>query len=303
MSKREKCENEKDMTMNPAAAGENRAKRFLRQLCLMLVLLAALVLQGYGPAEAGQRTMRVLTMSGDNDFYYDAAATMRIFQGNRLATFPKREVRYYGCSGSTTADDVEELIQGYFGNAKDTDLNVFYYSGHGSDPYEGEASIEIRGRYGDGYSMSDLAERLADCRGKWFVIIDACFAESFYTDGIRYLPAKDRKRFTCLLSSADPEESYSLEYRGVQWSVFTMLMNSGLRISDSMMLPGMGRLSSVYNYVLRARGAGKMAADLNGNKKVTIGELARFLSFEMREFGFDMTPKLYGSNRNGVIFR
>lgn len=111
-----------------------------------------------------------------------------------------------GGLSSCTREAFEGWISEAFGESEDGDLNLFYYCGHTAgvegqpETYGAMCSAQER------YPYAELAQDLAACQGDFLVFIDACFSETFETEGLAQLSAEDRERFT-LVYSAESDAS------------------------------------------------------------------------------------------------
>jgi len=103
----------------------------------------------------------------------------------------------------TSVKAFNEQIKSAFSKSKSSDLNVFYYTGHFAQNGVALEMNALTKATKQGILFEDLAKTLAKYKGKYIVILDACFARGFYTKGISKLDKKDQKRFLCL-TAADP---------------------------------------------------------------------------------------------------
>lgn len=109
---------------------------------------------------------------------------------------------------SCTRETFKGWLDEAFGQSEDGDLNLFYYCGHTagiqdqSDTYGAMCSDHER------YPYRDLAQDLAAYQGDFLVFIDACFAETFETEGLAQLDEDNRSRFTLVYSAVSDASAW-----------------------------------------------------------------------------------------------
>lgn len=74
-----------------------------------------------------------------------------------------------------TADQMRRAIRTAFSGAKDQDVSLLYYSGHGGDE-EGTGKGALLGVDGSALTIADLAEILSGVKGRVIVILDSCYS-------------------------------------------------------------------------------------------------------------------------------
>lgn len=110
----------------------------------------------------------------------DAAAMEAMLSDNYRVT---REV-------NLTADQILSAVSQTFAEAKDSDLSLFYYAGHGAgagDSFEAGSLIGID--LEDAVSPAQLRAALDGVKGRKIVVVDACYSGNFIARGTAESPA------------------------------------------------------------------------------------------------------------------
>ena len=76
-----------------------------------------------------------------------------------------------------TADQIRKAIRTAFSGAKDQDVSLLYYSGHGGDD-DATGKGALLGVDGSALPIADLAEILSGVKGRVIVILDSCYSGS-----------------------------------------------------------------------------------------------------------------------------
>lgn len=244
-------------------------------------------------------TIRSLSVCGWNSAKNSQELMFERFLENRLSSYSNNKKNMHAYSynvenGGISISTMNRLFSNaYTGSTKD-DLLFFYYSGHSTvNENKQFFGISLHGSK-DGvdvtYQYKEMAEQLAKYKGTIVIIMDTCGAENFYTKGVAQLSSlSDRKRFHCLLSCGNEEESkFSANniamvpltvFKGIKYGSFTYAIGKGL---------------GFWN--------GSIKADSNANGTVTVGELYSYATANTKPFFHKMTVKLYSANKNLSIF-
>lgn len=110
---------------------------------------------------------------------------------------------YYDCDiRPTTCENIDTILDNAFGSSNEQDINYLYIASHTSRGTEepGRISFKKTGLQLDTerdivYRFSEFVEKLVTYSGQFVVILDACFAENFYTVGLERFP-EEKNRFT-----------------------------------------------------------------------------------------------------------
>lgn len=168
---------------------------------------------------------------------------------------------YNNVSSPITREELNRQIMCSLGEAKDTDLSIFYYSGHskwdGKSASEYGISLGGKDQY---YQWKELTDFLAShVKGNVVIIMDACFSAYIQQNGVSSLRPEDQERFSVLTSCASDEFS---SVRTAAWSVVHGKLNYGC-----------------FSFYL-GKGLGffddRLYADANGDNKVTLKELYEY---------------------------
>lgn len=165
---------------------------------------------------------------------------------------------------SCTREAFEDWLDEAFGQSEDGDLNLFYYCGHTAgvegqpDTYGVMCSAQER------YPYAELAQDLAAYRGNFLVFIDACFAETFETEGLERLSAGDRARFTLVYAAESDASAWmgamtNAIAKGIQRSA-----DGALNADDADSADDALQLTELYAFIEN---------DVDGDGKVSAGEM------------------------------
>ncbi len=161
-------------------------------------------------------------------------------------------------SRSQLKDAVEELFK------SETEISVFYYSGHGSfDSSGGYLCTSEVNRPDEGLSLNDIMGIIAQSKAKnKIVILDSCFCGAIAnpTDMPHYSLLKEG---TTILAACG-ESEYAMEKNGQ--GVFTELLIEAL-YGGAMNLLGEVSPGSIYSYIDRSLGAWEQRPVFKANIK------------------------------------
>ncbi len=146
---------------------------------------------------------------------------------------------------------VFDLIKSVFRDSDDNDVNIFFYGGHGTST--GNLLLKTE----ETISPSNLAAAFRGIKGHNVIIVSACYSGNFAS----YLDNYPGGNFYVLTSSSINEESWSYDYNGRDCSADVYYILRGIGWDESS--------NSAMNY---------MAADWNGDNKVTFSELYRYMA-------------------------
>lgn len=188
-----------------------------------------------------------------------------------------------------TADDILQRIDDIFGDAKDQDVSLFFFSGHGVDGNDDPAWNGALCGVGDTYiKVGELRQKLDQIKGRKIIVIDACHsgqlitgesgsmarkksfqskaaANSFVNAFMSAFTAQSRSaddfnRYYILTAAAADENSQTSHYDDYPISVFTYFFTKGLG----------------YNLASTSYG-GDLLADSNHNGAVSVREIYEYI--------------------------
>lgn len=170
---------------------------------------------------------------------------------------------------------LDKAIDSAFTGAKSNDISIFFYSGHGTVSSEnGHAGLYTCD--GRNYEFSHLYNKLKVIKGKKLVILDCCYSGSFITQN-----NIDKEKFTVM--TACKHNSYSPFFNKLTvLKLFNKKQVVMTHFTDNL-LKGLG----YYN--------GKLDADVDNNKIVSIDELYKYLQKKYQ--------KTYTATYNGISIR
>ncbi|MDY3858019.1 MAG: caspase domain-containing protein [Muribaculaceae bacterium] len=164
-------------------------------------------------------------------------------------------------SKNVTYDNVMEKLSAICNRAQAKDRIIFFYSGHGAPGYICATDRLI--------PYEDVVEKLSkSAAGEKIVFVDACFAGTMTNaaTGNAWATTAGKNGMAFLLASAPQEVSAESPFLGAGY--FTQALIKGIR--------------------------GK--ADFNGDKKITMAELAKYVIKDVKIHSNDTQhPKLVGS--------
>jgi hypothetical protein len=204
--------------------------RILRQsLCLLIFSLLLFM-----PSRAeGKGRVRAFCMSGGSEFQASAIFMREALMENKSTRYRQKEADFqvYVGDAKTSIKTMNQRLDRIFGSSRAGDLNIFYFTGHGYSASKTEKSrlSDIKGfvigRSGSQaviYPYRKLAAKLSGYKGKTLAVIDSCFSQAFYLNGVRKLSKAHRQKLTLMLSSSWKEASYATVLgRGSYISIFT----------------------------------------------------------------------------------
>ena len=198
---------------------------------------------------------------------YEALGRDRIFpevQAQNLSFHKYDAEESIAGPSAVTRAQFDAWLDDAFGGSADGDLNLFYYCGHTMGD-AGDLSSYGAMLSGDAcYRYGDLAQALAGYRGDFLVFIDACFSETFQTEGIDRLPAQERGRFTLVYAAAEDAEAW------------------------------MGAMTNAVAKGIGRGADGRMRADGNGDGVVALMELFSFMQADADGDGDLSAGELFG---------
>lgn len=203
------------------------------------VLLLFLILIFTPKKTVAAGNVHALVVSGRSLCKVNAEKMYTSLCANKLAYYKTSSQNiksfYYDAGGKTytTKDKACQQIKGAFSSSTAKDLNIFYYTGHGASnglPFHMKKKETL-----EGISYENLAAELAKYKGTYVVILDSCFAQAFYKNGVLSLDAKNRRRFICL--SATDWQSPSYVFPGLG-DLFTNRLLAGIGYSLTAGIPG-----------------------------------------------------------------
>lgn len=201
--------------------------------------------------------------------------------------------------GAETVAEVTEAIQTAFADSDSSDINYFYYSGHGGEPGMWLGGSEFM-------SAADLAQAFSGIQGTNFLVIDCCYSgnlisrsagtESFPSRFITEFETAVKQRqfrsaltgssFHVLVASAEGQESVQsgLGQHGEQMGFFTSAVSAGCGVNFS-------KISSKEDYLCTAM------ADKNRDGNVTFDELYQYVSGVLYASDAEVYPE-----QDGTVF-
>lgn len=258
----------------------------------MGIFLLALLFSVPLRVEAAGR-FRALCVSGEPDFAFDAKYMAQALLENKSKAFQMSSRDIYAVVGQpgNTISKLNGIIDRAFRDSRSADLNLFYFTGHGyRDGEEDEFALkDVKGLViapGDTtavYPYKKLAQKLSSYKGQILVVMDSCFSQAFYLNGVKKLSKARQKKFTLMLSSRWEEESYAS------------------------VLAGDAYISVYTYYLLDAIGFwatyGEPNCDMDGDGYASVREIASYVSIFMKLKDQKMTPCTYLlSGKNQRLF-
>jgi len=222
-----------------------------------------------------------------------------------------------------TTDEILSKIKIAFKRAKDTDISLFYYSGHGlNSPYESELGALCGvDEYGDWLTVDRLRKALDAIPGKKIVILDSCHSGQYIgksedgntvfmteeeamdafndsviaafsepeSDGLSEKGNLATSNYYVLTACSKSQSSYPVGVEGVAVGLFTysLLVGSGYYVADGTFMD--------------------MFADVNNNGMLTLDELydftRSFVNDAANNLGTStMSVRVYPSNSSFVCW-
>ena len=180
---------------------------------------------------------------------------------------------------SCTREEFEGWIDEAFGQSEEGDLNIFYYCGHTAgmegqlDTYGAMCSAQER------YPYADLAQDLAVYQGDFLVFIDACFSETFETEGLAQLSAEDRERFTLIYSAESDASAWMGSMTNAIAKGIRRNTDGALNADDREQPDDIIQLTELYAFIENdTNGDGKVSADEMIDRITNTGAAAMYLS-------------------------
>ena len=189
----------------------------------------------YADSKTSDNRLNVLVLCGINDLNSQANRVAALFDSNHLAQETKTYISQYDShSEPRTVNDINNALDAVFSDAKEGDMNVLYYMGHGTVSFNGNKIINVlKEKSGlcdadpsnglnlsdgsktsfDTYTYYDLSEQLLKYNGHFIIILDCCGAGGFVTYGFRssieetFTSAAKTAKFTVLTSTADNRDA------------------------------------------------------------------------------------------------
>lgn len=200
----------------------------------------------------------------------------KFFLYNNAKTF---EYLHYVNTKGISKSTLNSSINKAFSKSTNSDLAIVYYSGHGTTNTQHSKGLGLTLAPNTYYPYNELAKKLSTVKARRIIVVlDACFAGSFYDDGIAKLSNEQQERFILFLSSANNEESQFAD----SYSRYTGALTEGL-----------GWNGTVY-------------ADMNKDGTVTAQELGDYVNIRMKDQlldnWVDVNPKCYSKNKNFAVY-
>ena len=220
-----------------------------------------------------------------------------------------------------TGDQMRRAIRSVFSSAKDTDVSLLYYSGHGKTDFGGTNHGALVGVDGDEglLTFAELAGILSEVRGRVLVILDSCYSGAAITS------RKSSK------SSGDPLDAFlkdviasfsgytqsaeGIRKRSGELAVSKFIVIAAARYSEEAGEDSIGKVLNgypcgVFTYsVLKGMGcaypagaySGSMPAD-DGNLLVTLKEIFDYAYAKANSIWSVQHAVYYGTDSE-VLFR
>lgn len=254
-------------------------KKLLRIPFLTLFFCLAFLGTSFAAAKG---KLRSLCVSGGYQFRYDAYYMRDALKDNGTSVYTVKASNYFIGGSGTTNTRISSILDQAFGGSVAGDLNIFYFTGHGyADKADDSGSFslsDVKGLVinpyrGITYSFYNLALKLSSYKADTIVIIDSCYSQAFYLNGVRRLSAARRKKLTLLLSSSWTQESYAASVSdNANVSYYTYALLDGLGYWDQ--------------YV-------SLKCDSSGDGYASVRELFSYASRLIGGSQLRMTPWLY----------
>lgn len=160
-------------------------------------------------------------------------------------------------SSKATKQNILNALEEVFSKAKENDIVVFYFSGHGEPgfliPSDYDGSNESKK-----LPFEDINKQFGDCKAKYkLFFVDACYSGSYYMSidkAIIEMRTKMRGGFASLFSSSAKQVSRQID--SLEGGVFSVHLIKGLR------------------------GSADGSIDKSKDGIVTLEELARYVTYE-----------------------
>ena len=178
--------------------------------------------------------------------------------------------------------EMNDALDGAFSSSSKSDINVIYYSGHTVKDASGTLGIKLAKDLS--YDYETFARRLSQYKGSFVVIMDTCFAEGFYSQGVLSLKKGLRSRFTCMLSNVITDETFGAKYT-------TSLMT------------GIGFSKLTFPYRNTGWKYGSQAADSNADGVITVAEAHEYGIKQAAKKAKNKYVPLYGDLGNFPLFQ
>lgn len=163
---------------------------------------------------------------------------------------------------------IREAIETVFGAAKDDDVCLFFYAGHGYEPAENGLRGALTGADGEIIPLESLCGMLRNVHGTKILILDSCYSGRI----VPYAAAASGKNDFRILCAAGPDDkTEEMSADGERYGLFTRLLLAGSE-------------------------PGSLTADRNGDGSVTIMEAY----YDLRARGF--SPTVWTGGHDDILW-
>ncbi len=232
-----------------------------------------------------------LTLEGPANDAQAFSACLSAFPGTAYQT----KIMY-----NLTAGEILEAISAAFSGAKEQDISLFYYSGHGFSTKDESKRGALLGRDGNTYVTADrLRKALDGIPGRKIVLVDACFSGYFLTDSTEAVRSTSYDAAASGVSGASVINCSADYFMSSFLSAFRK-KGRGLAAADYFVLTSASAAELSYEEVVDGQsfglftrfllqgcghGAESIPADVNGNGSLTLQELYDFVNRTLRYYG------------------
>ncbi|MBE5814995.1 MAG: hypothetical protein E7320_07320 [Clostridiales bacterium] len=228
-----------------------------------------------------------------------------------------------------TSDDIFYWIKRSFKRAKDTDISLFYYSGHGVGTYGWLCGVNSDTSY-DYVTVADLKAALDKVRGKKIVLLDSCYSGMFIdktgNGDIMFISEKDAAALGADKAMTDQEamEAFTNNVINVfaaaekadnlATSKYYVMTGCSKYQTSAELISGGTRFGLFTNVLLEASGynspSGSFYAvqygDADNNGKLTLKELYSYTYSGVNEIadmlGITQSVRVYPTNSSFVCW-
>ncbi len=232
-----------------------------------------------------------LTLEGPANDAKALSACLSAFPGTAFQT----KIMY-----NLTAGEILEAVSAAFSGAKEQDISLFYYSGHGFSTKDESKRGALLGRDGNTYVTADRLRKALDAvPGRKIVLVDACFSGNFLTDSSETAGTKSSETAETGIAGASSINCSADYFMSSFLSAFRK-KSRGLTGTDYFVLTSASAAELSYEEVVDGQSFGlftrfllqgcgyqaeSIPADVNGNGSLTLQELYAYVSNTLKYYG------------------
>ena len=236
---------------------------------------------------------------------YDVQAMKALLKGMNYSTVKVAE--------NLTASSILSKIKSTFASAKEGDVSLFYYSGHGRSTATNDTGA-LLGVDREDLSLKDLAAQLKKVPGSVIVVLDSCGSGAAVHTSKALSAGQEAKQFNAAAIQAfRGTDGVSLSTGEFRKRKFYVITSSAAYQDSSYQFLGNLFAGSYMTIALASSGGfahtpaywnGLLPADANGDKAVTIEEAYQYITKYLKEkySGVDQDTQRYPIGSSFVMY-